>query len=152
MDVDDDMTEIHRKVEYELDALSAEIDNIDELDNIDQLDLLIKEITIIDNHNVIPTAQWYEDRIAFIRLYNDLNWDYLINKFNGRNPFIYQTSIQIKATMTTVLEQWGSGPFSLDQYRFIVYNVRNVWTHYKANYVGDVGYDMEDLLIDMTHL
>ena len=46
MDVDDDMTEIHQKVEYELDALSAEIDNIDELDNIDQLDLLIKEITI----------------------------------------------------------------------------------------------------------
>lgn len=37
MDVSDDMTEIHRKVEYELDALSAELDEIDDLSNIDQL-------------------------------------------------------------------------------------------------------------------
>jgi hypothetical protein len=151
MDVDDDMIEIHQNVEYEIDAVTAQLNDIDELDDIDKLDLLIKELTIIDRYNVIPTMKWYKDHIRYIQMYSHLNWDYLINKFKDCDPFIYQTTIQIKATIATVLDNLISEQFSLDNYRFIIYNIRNVWTC-NSKYGSDVEYNIDDLLIDMTYL
>ena len=154
MDVDDDMIEIHHKVEYEIDALSSELNDIDELDNNDKLDLLIKELTIIERYNIIPTTKWYKDHIRFIKMYSNLNWDYFIDKFNGIDLFIYQTTIQIKSVIAILLNQYELGSFSLVQYQFIIYNIRNVLTH-NSKYVCDVKYvkyDIDDLLIDMTHL
>ena len=79
MEVDD---EIHHKLEYEMDAISAELNTIDELDNICKLDLLIKESIIIEKYSIIYTEKWYKERIGYIKM---LNLDYLIEKFNGIN-------------------------------------------------------------------
>ena len=153
MDVEDSMLEVHQKVEWELGELDAELDTIDEADNIDQLELLIKEITIMDRYKVVPVSEWYKERIKYIITYKGLDWDYMINKFNGKNVFLHETSVRVVTAMESLLEHWDvTSDFPLQQYQYIVYNVHNVWTYYKTHYVGDKGYDMEDLLVDMTHL
>jgi hypothetical protein len=88
----------------------------------------------------------------FIDTYRELNWEYLIEKFDGKNAFIHQTTTQLIDTMDKLMDLWEIGQFSFEMYQYIIYNVRNVWVHYKEHYVGDTGYDMEDLLIDMTYL
>jgi hypothetical protein len=153
MDVEDAMLEVHQKVEWELSALDAELDQIDDADNIDQLELLIKEINIMERYRVVPVNEWYEERIKYIITYKGLDWDYMIHKFEGKNVFLHETSVRVVMAMDAVLQHWeASSDFSLEQYQYIIYNVHNVWTYYKKHYVSDTGYDMEDLLVDMTHL
>lgn len=153
MDVSDDMTEIHRKVEYELDALSAELDEIDDLSNIDQLQLLIKEYVIIDRYRVQLADTWYADRIHFIERYKDLNWEYMIHRFASKNAFLCNTSIQLITNMNTLFEQYKTGRFSLELYQFVIYNVHNVWNHYQTEYLNkEPEYDVDDLIVDMTFM
>jgi hypothetical protein len=128
MEADHDMLEVHSEPELELIALDAELDTIDELDNIDQLTL----------------------RICYIETYNNLNWDYLMHQFQDSNAFIYETSVRLKSTMEVLMEQWKSGLFSLEHYQYIIYNVHNIWTYYKNNYVDTDG--LGDLISDMANL
>lgn len=150
MEAEHDMLEVHSAPELELIALDAELDTIDELDNINQLVLLIKEITIIYNHKIEPAPNWYKERISYIETYNDLNWDYLMQQFQDSNLFIYETSVRLKSTMEVLIEQWKTGLFSLEHYQYIIYNVHNVWTYYKNNYVDTDG--LGDLISDMENL
>jgi hypothetical protein len=153
MDVSDDMTEIHRKVEYELSALDAELEGIDDLSNIDQLELLIKEYIIINRYQVQLADTWYADRIHFIETYKELNWDYMIQRFASKNTFLCNTSIQIVTNMNTLLAQYQTGRFSLELYEYVIYNIHNVWHHYKTDYLDKKPeYDVDDLIGDMTWL
>ena len=152
MEADHDMLEVHSEPELELIALDAELETIDEprRTNIDQLTLLIKEITIIYMHKIQPSSNWYKERISYIETYNNLNWGYLMQQFQDSNAFIYETSVRLKSTMEVLMEQWKSGLFSLEHYQYIIYNVHNVWTYYKNNYVDTDG--LGDLISDMANL
>ena len=150
MEADQEMLEIHSEPELELIALDAELDGMEEMENIDQLRILVKEINIIMGHKIVPSANWYEERVGFIRTYNSLNWEYLITQFRDCNPFLASTSERLKETMTVILEQWKQGLFSLQHYQYVIYNVNNIWTYYSSNYVTSDG--MEDLLMGMSSL
>ena len=153
MDVSDDMTEIHRKVEYELSALDAELEGIDDLSNIDQLELLIKEYIIINRYQVQLADTWYADRIQYIETYKELNWDYMIQRFATKNAFLCGTSIELVTKMNTLLAQYQTGRFSLELYEYVIYNIHNVWNHYKTEYIDKAPtYDVDDLTSDMTWL
>jgi len=147
MDVDDDMVEIHDEVEWELSALHAEMDG--GIDNIDHLHCLIKEITIIIRHKVELTHGWYDERIIDVRLYRNLDWEDLIQKCIGSNAFMYTTTMQLLSRMNALLEEYeATGQFSLDHYQYVMYNVNNIWTFYKANYVSN----MDELVANFTEL
>jgi hypothetical protein len=150
MEADDDMLEIHSEPELELIALDAELDNMEEMENIDQLRILVKEINIIMGHKIVPSTNWYEERVGFIRAYNSLNWEYLITQFRDSNRFLASTSERLKETMAVILDQWEKGLFSLQHYQYVIYNVNNIWTYYSSNYVTSDG--MEDLLMGMSSL
>ena len=53
--------------------------------------------------------------------------------------------------MVLLLEKSESDTFCMENYRFILYNIRNVLTEYKNNCVNNVEYDIDDLVIDMTN-
>ena len=150
MEADHDMLEVHTSPELELIALDAELDALEEMDNIDQLAVLIKEINIIMTHSLTPTEGWYEERVNYIHIYNDLNWDYLIHEFRNHDRFMYETSMRLKSTMGIILDQWQKGLFSLQHYQFVIYNVHNIWSYYKSNFVTSA--KMDDLSAAMSQL
>ena len=73
-----------------------------------------------------------------------------MQQFQDSNLFIYETSVRLKSTMEVLIEQWKTGLFSLEHYQYIIYNVHNVWTYYKNNYVDTDG--LGDLISDMANL
>ena len=150
MDANHDMIEVHNTLEFELIALDEELDTIDELNNIDQLALLIKEITLIIAYTIQPTPNWYKERISYIETYYNLNWEYLMQQFQDSNPFIYETSERLKSTMEVLIEQWKYGLFSLEHYQYVIYNIHNIWTYYKNNYMEAHG--VNDLILNMSNL
>jgi hypothetical protein len=97
-------------------------------DNAEQLETLIKEANIILDHTIQPSQEWYRDRLNYIRIYRALDWDHFIR---SEHPFIHHTTIQLVARMVAILMQAEIGIFSLQDYQYVLYNVKNVWTHYK---------------------
>jgi len=150
MDANNEMLEVHSEPELELTALDAELDTIEEMDNIDQLAVLIKEINIIMSHGLTPTKNWFQERVHYVKIYNGLNWDYLIEQFRDCNHFLHETSFRVKSTMGVILEQWKTEMFSLQHYQYVIYNVHNIWTYYKSNFVTKN--KMDDLADAMSNL
>ena len=146
------MAEVHQKVEQELRALDAELNHMDDMDTIDQLELLIKESNIMERYRIVPPIKWYQERINYITAYRRLGWDNIIRDIEGKNVFLYETSVRLIKTIDALLEQWDiSTTFSLHHYQYIVYHVHNIWTYYNTHY-GIMKYGMEELVVDMTRL
>jgi len=97
----------------------------------EQLEILIAEVNILLDHTISPNEEWYRDRLAYVGTYRALDWDAMIR---CENTFLRHTTIQLLAHMTAILMQAEIAIFSLHDYQYVLYNVKNVWTHYRKLY------------------
>lgn len=131
MEVDDDMVDICDDPEMVLGALSAEIDAMHELDNIDQLVLLIKECYLLKQHHLLRSNTWIEERMMYIYTYHDLDWTYMIESTNGRNPYLHEACCRVQAAMEELIQRWKHDQFTMDLYCYILTMVHSIWIHYR---------------------
>jgi hypothetical protein len=151
MEVDDELLEVHDDPELVLIALSAELDAIHELDNIDQLVLLMKECYIMKQHRIIPISEWVEERMIYIYTYRDLDWNYMIQKMNGHNEYLYEACNRVVHAIEELIKRWNHDQFTLDLYHFILNTVHSIWMHYRNTDV-ESGNAVDDLALTMGQM
>ena len=133
----------------ELSVLDAALHT--EGDHINQLDMLADEIMIMMKYEVPVTKEWYAIRMRYVAIYRKLDWEYLIRLFRTSNSFMHNRTIQLVANMIAILMQWQVGIMSVEQYQFIIYNVKQIWMFYIVYYPDDTHCTMEDLISSMGH-
>jgi len=129
MELDDDMLEICNDPHMVLGSLSAEIDVMHELDNIDQLVLLIKECHILKQLRFVPGRTWIEERMLYIYTYRDLDWTYMVEHTEGRDPYLHEACCRIQIVMDELIQRWKHDQFTIDIYDYILKTVHSIWIH-----------------------
>lgn len=132
----------------------VEIQHLKMFDNLKQLDILHREIAYITRNNIKPTDDWYDDRFEYILKYSQLNWRELAERFNYRDKYMYDTSLQIIQLITRLLEERATKRyFYIPTYHALLYVVKNCWDHYNNTYVcGETDTDVVDLVEGMKFM
>ena len=131
-----------------------ELQNIKLFDNLKQLDILNREVAHIVTQGIKPLDDWYDDRFEFIVKYSQLNWLELTERFNYKDKYIYDTSIEIIKLLNRLLEERATKRFFyIPTYHLMICNVKNCWNYYNSTYVcGESDIDVVDLIEGMTYL
>lgn len=140
--------------ESEITDTEEALKNLDNYSNLTQLLLLKSEIDHIVSHNCLPKEDWYNERIKYIRIYSQLNWNDLIQTFYGKDNYMFQMSMKIKNTCEVLLEEASTKPiFNLQLYYNLIHDIHSIWHHYFMKYMGEeTDPDMIDLISNMTHM
>ena len=131
-----------------------DLERLDELDNLTQLSVLIMEIHLIQFRSIQPDPLWYAQRFRKIAAYAELDWTGMAHRFQGKNPFIHESSLQILYHLNQLQYEWGSSPtFSLAPYAALLTKINTLWEHYQREYIGNESdEDVLDLIEQMTHM
>ena len=131
-----------------------EIQNLKMFDNLKQLDILNREIAYIVRNNITPIDEWYDDRFEYIVKYSQLNWNQLAERFNNRDKYMYDMSLQIIQLLTRLFEDRATKRyFYIPTYHTLLYVVKNCWDHYNNTYVcGETDTDVVDLVEGMKFM
>lgn len=133
---------------------TEDLERLDELDNLTQLSVLIMEIHVIQLRSISPAPEWYAQRFRKIAAYAELDWTGMARRFQGKNPFIHESSLQILHYLHQLQYEWGSSPtFSLTAYASLLIKINELWSHYQREYIGDESdEDILDIIEQMTHM
>jgi hypothetical protein len=130
------------------------LDHIEHADNLGQLNILYYEIHHISYRKISPCAEWYIERAPYLQRYDTLNWREFAEEFRGKNTQLHSTSLQIRARLDALLEEWSiSSSFNLFQYAAVLTEIRQLWNHYETTYVGgETDRDILSIIKGLTHL
>jgi hypothetical protein len=131
-----------------------EIQHLKMFDNAKQLDILHREVAYIIRNGINPVDEWYDDRFEYIIKYSQLNWNELAERFNDRDKYIYDTSIEIIKLINRLVEERATKRyFYIPTYHTMIYHIKNCWDYYNNTYIcGETDIDVVDLVEGMTFL
>lgn len=129
-------------------TFDLEIQNLKMYNNLKQLEILNREAAYITTNGIKPLDEWYDDRFEYIVKYSQLNWTELVERFNYRDEYIYNISLDIIQLLNRLLEERAvSRFFYIPTYHTLIYNVEKCWTYYNNTYVcGESDIDVVDLI------
>jgi hypothetical protein len=135
--VEEEPIEEEEEEDSNLDTEEA-LNCLEEYDNLTQLKLLKKEINHIISHNVEPNEGWYDERFRHIRIYAQLSWIELAQKFQDRDQYIVETTAAIMKLCYDLMEECSVRPnFNLYNYYKLIHKISNIWQYYYSNYVSE---------------
>ena len=131
-----------------------EIQNLKMFDNIKQLEILIREVSYITKNGIKPLDEWYDDRFEFIVTYSKLDWNGMVERFNGKDKYIYDTVLLIMQLITRLLEERATKRFFyIPTYHTMLYNISAVWEYYNTTYVcGETDTNVVDIVEGSMYL
>ena len=131
-----------------------EIQNLKMFDNIKQLEILIREVSYITKNGIKPLDEWYDDRFEFIVTYSKLDWNGMVERFNGKDKYIYDTVLLIMQLITRLLEERATKRFFyIPTYHTMLYNISTVWEYYNTTYVcGETDTNVVDIVEGLMYL
>lgn len=146
-DSDNDDTAYNSDSDDESD-IEYKLQHLKEYDNLKQLKLLNKEICHIILHGIVPPDDWYTERFMNIYTYSTLGWENLARRFDKRDEYIYNSSSFIVRLLNGLLEERSvKATFNLENYSYLLYNIRSVWDYYNRVYMaGETDLDILDLI------
>ena len=104
-----------------------EIQHLKMFDNAKQLDILHREVAYIIRNGINPVDEWYDDRFEYIIKYSQLNWNELAKRFNDRDKYIYDTSVEIIKLINRLIEERATKRyFYIPTYHTMIYHIKNV--------------------------
>ena len=131
-----------------------EIQNLKMFDNIKQLEILIREVSYITKNGIKPLDEWYDDRFEFIVTYSKLDWNGMVERFNGKDKYIYDTVLLIIQLITRLLEERATKRFFyIPTYHTMLYNISTVWEYYNTTYVcGETDTNVVDIVEGLMYM
>jgi hypothetical protein len=131
-----------------------EIQNLKMFDNIKQLEILIREVSYITKNGIKPLNEWYDDRFEFIVTYSKLDWNGMVERFNGKDKYIYDTVLLIMQLITRLLEERATKRFFyIPTYHTMLYNISAVWEYYNTKYVcGETDINVVDIVEGLMYM
>jgi hypothetical protein len=134
--------------------IEKELDYLEHYSNEYQLKLLKKEINHIVVHGVNPPESWYEERFKSIKTYSTLDWTGLMNKFSGKDAYMYNTAVHIMNIICELLNECSTkNSFNLKQYHLLIHEIQNIWSYYSKTYIGgETDLDVIDLIQGISHM
>lgn len=131
-----------------------EIQNLKMFDNIKQLEILIREVSYITKNGIKPLDEWYDDRFEFIVTYSKLDWNGMVERFNGKDKYIYDTVLLIMQLITRLLEERATKRFFyIPTYHTMLYNISTIWEYYNTTYVcGETDTNVVDIVEGLMYL
>ena len=135
-------------------SFDMEIQNLRMFGNLKQLDILHREVAYITRNSIKPADEWYDDRFEYIVKYSQLNWNELVQRFNYKDKYIYDTSLEIIQLLQRLIQERATTRyFYIPTYHTMLYNVKNCWEYYNDKYVcGESDTDVVDLVEGMMFL
>lgn len=134
--------------------IDFELQNLTLFDNTKQLEILNREIAHITTNGIEPSEEWYDARFEYIVKYSNLGWLDLVERFNGKDKYIFDTALLIIQLINRLLEERAiKRKFYIPTYHTMLYNIKNIWEYYNTTYVcGETDIDVVNLVEGMTYL
>jgi hypothetical protein len=107
-------------------------------ENANILDQLRREIAHIITYSITPSEGWYDERYQYIDQYSKIDWRGMMEKFNKKDQYVYDTAQYIMRLLEELIDERGTKPnFNLQTYHRVIHDIQNLWYYYSQVYLGE---------------